>query len=76
MCFLFFNKFLGLYHQPLSWSEVYVHIVSKINGLVMLAVLHANVLLSWSGVCMHIVSKINQHCGANAVLNVQVSTQL
>ena len=41
-----------------------MHIVSKINRLVTLAVLHANVLLSWSGVCMHIVSKINQHCGA------------
>ena len=34
-----------------------MHIVSKINRLVALAVLHANVLLSWSGVCMHIVSK-------------------
>ena len=41
-----------------------MHIVSKINGLVALAVLHANVLLSLSGVCMHIVSKINRHCGA------------
>ena len=41
-----------------------MHIVSKINWLVALAVLHANVLLSWSEVCMHIVSKINRHCGA------------
>ena len=41
-----------------------MHIVSKINRLVALAVLHANVLLSLSGVCMHIVSRINRHCGA------------
>ena len=34
-----------------------MHIVSKINRLVALAVLHADVLLSLSGVCMHIVSK-------------------
>ena len=43
---------------------VYMHIVSKVNLLVALAVLHANVLLSLSGVCMHIVSKIIRHCGA------------
>ena len=36
-----------------------MHLVSKTNPLVALAVLYANVLLSWSGVCMHIVSKIN-----------------
>ena len=34
-----------------------MHIVSKINRLVALAVLHAHVLLSWSGVCMHIMSQ-------------------
>ena len=41
-----------------------MHNVSKINWLVALAVLHANVLLSWSGVGMHIVSEINRHGGA------------
>ena len=53
-----------------------MHIVSKINRLVALAVLHANVLLSLSGVCMHIVSKINRHCGACCPIRAHVSTQL
>ena len=52
-----------------------MHIVSKINRLVALAALHANVLLSLSGVCMQIVSKITGIV-ALAVLHAHVSTQL